>query len=55
MKKLFSFLCIVILFSCSKDVEEPVIFTLLTEGNSIPTNGTIIDVLSLMLKSLKGR
>ena len=45
MKKLFSFLCIVILFSCSKDVEEPVLFTLTatanpTEGGTVsPTNG----------------
>ena len=45
MKKLFSFLCIVILFSCSKDIEEPVLFTLTAtanpnEGGTVsPTNG----------------
>jgi len=45
MKKLFSFLCIVIIFSCSKDVEEPVLFTLTATVNPIeggtvsPTNG----------------
>jgi len=45
MKKLFSFLCIVILFSCSKDVEETIKFTLTatanpTEGGTVsPANG----------------
>ena len=45
MKKLFSFLLIVVLISCSKDVEEPVLFTLTvtanpTEAGTVsPTNG----------------
>lgn len=45
MKKLFSFLLIVVLIACSKDVEEPVLFTLTatanpTEGGTVsPTNG----------------
>ena len=33
MKKLFTFLFVVILISCSKDVEEPVMFTLTTSAN----------------------
>jgi uncharacterized repeat protein (TIGR02543 family) len=45
MKKLFSFLFVFILLSCSKDVEEPVLFTLAATANPIeggtvsPTNG----------------
>ena len=45
MKKLFSFLLIVVLIACSKDVEEPVLFTLTatanpTEGGTVsPNNG----------------
>ena len=45
MKKLFSFLFVFILLSCSKDVEEPVLFTLTATANPIeggtvsPTNG----------------
>jgi len=45
MKKLFSFLFVFILISCSKDIEEPVLFTLTvtanpTEGGTVsPTNG----------------
>ena len=45
MKKLFSFLLIAVLIACSKDVEEPVLFTLTatanpTEGGTVsPTNG----------------
>ncbi|MEL1224915.1 MAG: hypothetical protein VW522_11785, partial [Candidatus Neomarinimicrobiota bacterium] len=45
LKKLFSFLFVFILISCSKDIEEPVLFTLTatanpTEGGTVsPTNG----------------
>ena len=45
MKKLFSFLLIVVLIGCSKDVEEPVLFTLTATANPTvggtvsPTNG----------------
>ena len=37
MKKLFTYLFVVILMSCSKDVEEPVMFTLTTSAN--PADG----------------
>jgi len=40
MKKLFSFLFVFLLISCSKDVEEPVLFTLTATAN--PTEGGIV-------------